>query len=74
MSDFGKTVLKLAVGAAAAYGVYCLYKNYIKKPQVERDFDDVDLGSIAVNEDAAKEETLAAKIMAAAQNQLNKIK
>ena len=74
MSDLGKTVLKLAIAAGAAYGAYYLYKNYIKKPQVERDFDDVDLGAVEINEDAVKEETLAAKIMAAAERQLDKIK
>ena len=74
MSDFGKNVLKLAVVAAAAYGGYQLYKKYIKKPQVERDFDDIDVDSVEVNQDAVKEETLAAKILAAAERQLGNIK
>ena len=70
----GKTLLKLAVAAGAAYGVYYLYKKYIKQPKVTREFDDMSSEDFEINEDAANEETLAAKIAAAAERQLAKLK
>lgn len=70
----GKTLLKLAVAAGAAYGVYYLYKKYIKQPKVTREFDDMSSDDFGVNEDAVKEETLAAKIAAAAERQLANLK
>jgi len=74
MSSTGKTLLKLALAAGAAYGAYYLYKNYIKKPQTTREFDDMTASDFEFNDDAVKEESLAEKIMAAAEKQLEKIK
>ncbi|MBQ9030270.1 MAG: hypothetical protein IJ106_02290 [Parasporobacterium sp.] len=73
MSSTGKTLVKLALAAGAAYGAYYLYKNYIKKPQTTREFDDMTSADFEVNDDAVKEESLAQKIMAAAEKQLSKI-
>lgn len=70
----GKTILKLGAVAGAAYGGYYLYKKYVKKPEGQRDFDDLSDVSFDYNEDAAKEESFADKIRAAAEKQLNKIK
>lgn len=74
MSSTGKTLLKLALAAGAAYGAYYLYKNYIKKPQTTREFDDLTSSDFDFSDDAAKEETLAEKIRAAAEKQLEKLK
>ena len=72
---FGKTVVKLAVVAGAVYGGYYLYKNYIKKDTVpQKDFDELADVTFDYDEDAAKEETFADRIKAAAERQLNKIK
>ena len=74
MSSTGKTLLKIALAAGAAYGAYYLYKNYIKKPQTTREFDDLSSSDFDFNDDAVKEETLADKIKAAAEKQLEKLK
>ena len=71
----GKTVVKLAVVAGAAYGGYYLYKKYVKKDAVpQRDFDELADVTFDYDEDAASEESFADKIRAAAERQLNKIK
>lgn len=72
-NSMGSTLLKLALAAGAAYGVYYLYKKYIKQPQVTRDFDDMSSDDFETNDDAVKEENLAAKIVAAAEKQLEKL-
>ena len=73
MNVSGKTLLKIALTAGAAYGAYYLYKNYIKKPQTTREFDDVSSSDFGFSDDAAKEDSLAEKIKAAAIKQLEKI-
>ncbi|MBR3244746.1 MAG: hypothetical protein IKF90_18995 [Parasporobacterium sp.] len=73
--SFGKTVVKLAVVAGVAYGGYYLYKKYIKKDAVpQQDFDELADVTFDYDEDAAKEESFADKIKAAAEKQLDKIK
>ena len=73
--SFGKTVVKLAVVAGVAYGGYYLYKKYVKQDNVpQKDFDELADVNIDYDEDAAKEESFADKIKAAAEKQLNKIK
>ena len=70
----GKTLLKLGVLAGVAYGGYYLYKNYVKKDTPQKDFDELADVNFDYDEDAAKEESFADKIKAAAEKQLNKIK
>ena len=71
----GKTLLKLGVLAGAVYGGYYLYKKYVKKDTVpQQDFDELADVNFNYDEDAAKEESFADKIKAAAEKQLNKIK
>ncbi len=71
----GKSLLKLGVLAGVAYGGYYVYKNYLKKDAVpQKDFDELADVNFDYDEDAAKEESFADKIKAAAEKQLNKIK
>ncbi len=73
--SFGKTVVKLAVVAGAVYGGYYIYKNYIKKDNVpQKDFDELADVTFDYDDAAAKEESFADKIKAAAERQLDKIK
>jgi uncharacterized membrane protein YebE (DUF533 family) len=72
---FGKTVVKLALVAGAAYGAYYLYKKYVKKDAVpQQDFDELADVTFDYDADAANEESFGDKIRAAAEKQLNKIK
>ena len=71
----GQALVKLGVVAGAAYGGYYLYKKYVKKDNVpQKDFDDLADVTFDYDDDAAKEESFADKIKAAAEKQLNKIK
>lgn len=71
----GKSIIKLGVLAGVAYGGYYVYKNYIKKDNVpQKDFDDLADVNFDYDDDAAKEESFADKIKAAAEKQLSKIK
>ena len=71
----GKSLVKLGVLAGAAYGGYYLYKKYVNKDNVpQKDFDELADVNFDYDDDAAKEESFADKIKAAAEKQLNKIK
>ena len=73
--SLGKTLVKLGVLAGAAYGGYYLYKKYVKKDAApQKDFDDLADVTFDYDDEAAKEESFAEKIKAAAEKQLNKIK
>ena len=69
-----KALTKLALLAGAAYGGYYLYKKYVKQPKVEEDFDDLADAGFDYDDEAAKEESFADKIKAAASRQLDRIK
>ena len=71
----GKTLVKIGVVAGVAYGGYYLYKKYFKQNNVpQQDFDELADVTFDYDDDAAKEESFADKIKAAAERQLNKIK
>ena len=71
----GKSLVKLGVLAGAAYGGYYLYKKYVKKDNVpQKDFDELADVNFDYDDDAAKEESFADKIKAAAGRQLDRIK
>ena len=69
-----KGLIKLGLLAGAAYGGYYLYKKYLKQPDKAENFDDLSDAGFDYDDTAAKEESFADKIKAAAEKQLNKIK
>ncbi len=69
-----KALTKLALLAGAAYGGYYLYKKYIKQPTTAEQFDDLSDAGFDYDDTAAKEESFADKIKAAAGRQLDRIK
>lgn len=69
-----KGLTKLALLAGAAYGGYYLYKKYVKQPETAENFDDLGEAGFDYDDAAAKEETFADKIRAAAERQLDRIK
>lgn len=68
-----KTVAKLGAVAGVAAGGYFLYKRFIEKPEGKKEFDDLEDVGFDYDEGAAKEESFADKIRAAAEKQLDKI-
>lgn len=69
-----KLLTKLALLGGAAYGGYYLYKKYVKKPEAGENFDDLSDVGFDYDDTAAKEESFADKIKAAAGRQLDRIK
>ncbi len=68
-----KTLLKAAAVAGLAYGAYYVYKNYIKQPEVKREFSDVQSADFDYNSAAKEEDSFAARIKAAAKRQIDKL-
>lgn len=68
-----KTILKVAVVAGLAYGAYYVYKNFIKQPEVKREFSDVQSTDFDYNQAAREEDSFAARIKAAAMRQIEKL-
>ena len=69
-----KGLIKLGLLAGAAYGGYYLYKKYLKQPDKAENFDDLSEAGCDYDDTAAKEESFADKIKAAAGRQLDRIK
>lgn len=69
-----KLLTKLALLGGAAYGGYYLYKKYIKQPETGDKFDDLSDAGFDYDDTAAKEESFADKLKAAAERQLDRIK
>ena len=69
-----KILTKLALLGGAAYGGYYLYKKYIKQSETAEKFDDLSDVGFDYDDTAAKEESFADKIKAAAGRQLDRIK
>ncbi|MBR5931778.1 MAG: hypothetical protein IKZ95_07115 [Lachnospiraceae bacterium] len=68
-----KILTKLALLGGAAFGGYYLYKKYVQKPDGEKAEDLSDAG-FDFDDTAAKEESFADKVKAAAGRQLDRIK
>lgn len=69
-----KALSKLVLLAGAAYGGYYLYKKYVKQPQAEDEFEDLTDSGFDFDDELSKEESLADKVKAAANRQLDRIK